>query len=278
MISKQAIRNFRLNTAFTLIELLLVISLVALIMALLLPSLSKARESAQAAGSLANIRQIHTPLYQYAVDNRYDMPYMRWPGPLPSQGNYHGRWSTAFWPGVLYHAGYLTSPEIFWSAKRDRSLVDLDYAKGTDPWGARAGHNAWALVGYGLVGTGHINTRPIIENLATDRPAPAKTINLVECWREDAQWSHEPKPGFFQILPWHQPLVHKPRLFTYHGRSVRSYYDGHGSASNSQDIGWDYNHPDSLYWGNYRGEWTLALDDWRYKSPWYIQWKVLMLD
>ncbi|MEM6391995.1 MAG: prepilin-type N-terminal cleavage/methylation domain-containing protein [Planctomycetota bacterium] len=57
------------NNAFTIVELLVVISIIALLVAILLPVLGQAREAAVNAKCLSNLRQIGTALNVYATDN-----------------------------------------------------------------------------------------------------------------------------------------------------------------------------------------------------------------
>jgi len=261
------------RAGFTLIELLVVISIISLLIALLLPALGKSRTNAHAIGSLSNVRQLHIPLYHYASDNKFDLPYVRWPGATVPQGNYSGKWSGGRWPGVLYHSGYITSTPVFWSAMRNTSTVNLSWA--TTGGGSTA--DGWAKVGYGLVGDGGYNSKPAFENFDTSKPMPARTISLVETWRTDAQLAGEPRPGYFQMVPWHTS-THVNRVYTYNKRAVRAYYDGHASSSVATDIGWNPDHAASTYFGNYAGGWILSLDDWRYRSPWYMRWKDLMMN
>ena len=61
---------FRKRSSFTLIELLVVIAIIAILAALLLPSLSAARESARRIKCAANLKQISLASTMYANDNK----------------------------------------------------------------------------------------------------------------------------------------------------------------------------------------------------------------
>jgi prepilin-type N-terminal cleavage/methylation domain-containing protein len=56
--------------AFTLVELLVVIGIIAILVAILLPALAKARDKARNLQCKANLRQCHIALMCYAADNR----------------------------------------------------------------------------------------------------------------------------------------------------------------------------------------------------------------
>jgi len=67
-------RNWREATGFTLIELLVVIAIIALLAALLLPVLSRAKAMAQRTNCLNNLRQISLGIHLYAGDSGGTLP------------------------------------------------------------------------------------------------------------------------------------------------------------------------------------------------------------
>ena len=67
----------RRQSGFTLVELLVVISIIALLISILLPSLKKAREQAKSVVGLANLKSLSTGVLTYASEYGGTLP-----GPL----------------------------------------------------------------------------------------------------------------------------------------------------------------------------------------------------
>jgi prepilin-type N-terminal cleavage/methylation domain-containing protein/prepilin-type processing-associated H-X9-DG protein len=93
--------------AFTLVELLVVIGIISLLISVLMPALSKARQTAQAAVCASNMRQVSLAVLNYTIDNRGRFPY----GGYAPSGFVLPQYS---WTDLIdgYLAGKLTQAEL----------------------------------------------------------------------------------------------------------------------------------------------------------------------
>jgi len=95
----------RIRRGFTLIELLVVIAIIALLMAILMPTLKRAREQGQRAVCLSNVRQLGLAWILYADDNDDKLVSSEAGGPW---ANLYGEpWVGMTWAGSWAQGGQL---------------------------------------------------------------------------------------------------------------------------------------------------------------------------
>ena len=97
---------------FTLLELLIVIAIIGILLSLLLPSLTKAKEQAKMAYCLANQKQIAAAFILYATNHDSFMP----------PGDHH-------FPNLLVNNDYLTAPRKVPAASWSEFTVDVELTK-----------------------------------------------------------------------------------------------------------------------------------------------------
>jgi prepilin-type N-terminal cleavage/methylation domain-containing protein len=234
--------NERLSgRGFTLIELLVVIAIIAILAALLLPALSRARSTAERTSCLNNLRQIATYLQIYTDDNRDIFPAHRNQNLDSNDVNA----SMTNWWGttLLATARNPTQTNLFHcpALKGARTDGSVRWAWSFDPHFVGYGYNNYFLGLHPylattlLVGGVRFDTAPDFKRTQIQRPSdilmagdsmPASgDTNSTDCWSSDCWWPFSSKAS-------------QQGVETYRHRAigVAVFTDGHAEALKNEAI------------------------------------------
>ena len=115
------------SAAFTLVELLVVIGVIAILIGILLPTIARARESARRASCLSNLRQVGMAMRFYAHDNRDQVPLGYRTNTKQFNSMVYSNTAKKFVLfGWLYNGGYMKTPAVFFcpSENDPRSMLN----------------------------------------------------------------------------------------------------------------------------------------------------------
>ncbi len=212
---------------FTLIELLVVIAIIAILASLLLPALSRARDTTKMIQSTSNVRQIGLGLFSYATDYNSHLPYSRFPEPGQNY-SVDPTPNGAYWQGVMYHDGYVPNLDTFFSPGHDKGpFTNFNKLKTSRTW------HEWRYADYSYNYNGAMpwqwwggNPGYPTYRVGASQPPPSKLLLLLE--GVGTSWW-----GLSSAL-----VGGGTTPFTYHGNLPRFYADGHANARKSNDVGW----------------------------------------
>lgn len=122
------VRGGRGVTEFTLIELMVVVTIIVILASLLLPALKATRETARQTSCINGLKQMHLTMSGYVDDNNgyACMAY----GPMPA--NPYPGWNLADWATVLVYLGYLRFPypQGIYTSGKDAPLLHCPSSDG----------------------------------------------------------------------------------------------------------------------------------------------------
>jgi prepilin-type N-terminal cleavage/methylation domain-containing protein len=139
---------------FTLIELLVVIAIIAILAAMLLPALAKAKEKARRAKCMSNLRQIGIATFVYTGDNKERLPVLTggasWAWDIPITA-VDAMQSAGLTPAIFYCPG--TAPRFTdFENYQDKTLDNNSRPKSLWNWYPSMGQ--FRIIGYALAFSG----------------------------------------------------------------------------------------------------------------------------
>lgn len=215
----------RLREGFTLIELLVVIAIIAILAALLLPSLSRAKLAGKGAACKNNLRQLGLALKMYTTDTGVY--------PLTADGYSTNTWYTTLGPYYARDYNIMTCPTFNGEWPVERAIIWIfggaAYRPPTAP-----GRKAGLSYGYNGFGVGSANSTSwganlglgVVANSGEIMPA-VKEQSVVTPADMIAMADSMPQPGYEYLYAYLLSINSTPSRERHDGVSNVSFTDGH---------------------------------------------------
>jgi prepilin-type N-terminal cleavage/methylation domain-containing protein/prepilin-type processing-associated H-X9-DG protein len=137
--------NASRKRGFTLVELLVVIGIIAVLIGILMPALSRARKAARTTACLSNLRQMGNAWVMYLGDSKGRLPHSVWHNQPPGVSWTPERFNEFIWHGFIfgilgdYRVG---SGQVLCPEAQDPIPFNMSSSGGIT--GAGTAYNAWS--------------------------------------------------------------------------------------------------------------------------------------
>jgi len=182
---------------FTIVELLVVIGIIIILAALLLPALSRAKESARRAKCLSNLKQTSLGLRLFSQEYEGHYP---WHIP-PEEGGTFGPIAVDAWRHFAAASNEIDTPKVLvCPSDRETKVNTIDWATGPDGYVNPAnrgnatsyfvGLDAYEIVPLTLVVGDRNLEGGTLGNCASVSPSPGIVATLLEAGNTDIRWGN----------------------------------------------------------------------------------------